>query len=322
MKHHHLSQFLLRGFCDAYPKKKGKIYELDLWTLKQKGPCAPKDFAYVEDLYRQDIPGEDPHAHEAFFASNVESKTAPVFFSMFKTKKLPVGEDRANLLFFIATSATRIPLIRDLIESSVNHDFRDGLLAHTQTSEGFEDFLAQTPVAVPEELIERVRLLIRSSMLKGRMSNNVFLAESLRASSETLRFLSTRFLRLAVCESEAPDLVCPDWPVRFIPSPGSVHCPDIDERLADSVLPFRINRRMLLFVGPDGPDLERPLSTEEALAINRIAVSSPFGAYRYVYSSTPDFQFMGDGGVVWTPDNLRKRRRAHAVSSESVREVG
>ena len=305
MKQHYLPKFYLRGFMQEFPKKKGKLFEFDLQEMRQRGPCRPKDVTWSTDFYNADDPlNEHPDEVEHFYDKEIESKAAPVLFSIFESKVLPHGEDRAYLLLFIASLAARIPAIRDGIEAVVNHEFRDPALALTRSPERFQEFVSSTPILVPPELLESVRSHMEQRLREGRMANEVALRHSLRAMFDLWNFLSSRALRLGICEDSAPNLVCSDWPLR-LPNPDTADSGHDDSQMLDSVLLFRLNKRMVLLIGRNGPECEDVFSWEEALAVNRLAVLSAYRAYRFVYSADRDFVFLGDGGVEWHVEDLR-----------------
>ncbi len=316
VKHHYLPQFYLRGFTDSYPKKKGRLFEFDLVENQQRGPCLPKEVAFAIDFYKADDPrNDDPNEMEDFWNYEFENKAAPVFHSVFKSQTLPEGEDLAHLLLFIASLAVRVPVIKNVTEGIANHAFRDSLLARTKTPQLLEELLSESPISVPSEIRERVRADLRHRLTTGRMANEVFLANSLSSMKFVIEFLFERAVCLRICEDGAPNLVCPDWPVRFVPSAATFDSRDYKLRLRDSLLVFRLNKRMVLFVAAPGPQFHGTLTREESLAINRMAVLSCYSAHRYVYSADQDFALMGDGGCEWHVDDLREhlRRRRKAA---------
>jgi hypothetical protein len=310
MKSHFLPVFFLRGFTLSYPKKKGKLFEFNLKTAEQLGPRPPKQFAYVSNLYKSELgPEEDPDDIEHFLDQHIESPAASVCWNIYKNKRVPTGAARSHLMLFVASLGARVPFVKDLTRAILDREFKAPLLTKTETTERFDELVARSGLEVPDELREPVRENIRRTLTQGHPSNNVFLEQMLRATLSLFLFLEPRALQLLIADDTAPNLVCPDVPVRFIPRREDIDSRDIGVRMAGSTLVFRLNRRMVLLAGPPGPDNVRPMTADEVRAINRIALDSCFRAYKYVYSAEPDFEYSGNQGSVYTKRDLVQRIR-------------
>ncbi len=108
-RHHYIPQMYLAGFTSDGTKD-GQLYTIDL-KQKKRWNCRPTGIANERDFYRVDIPGVDPFVIEHGFAE-IEGAIATVLKDVFKTKKLPSGDNLITLLHLVALSSSKVPVMR------------------------------------------------------------------------------------------------------------------------------------------------------------------------------------------------------------------
>ena len=108
--HHYLTRAYLEGFAVPQPRKK----HARLWAVRGDGTCystTPKDAAKIQQYYS--LPeADDPRGLEDVFGK-VEADIASYLHQCVESPRLPMNEEREQLIAFVALHKLRVPHMRD-----------------------------------------------------------------------------------------------------------------------------------------------------------------------------------------------------------------
>jgi len=159
--HHFVPQFYLRSFCDpAVPEGQQPwlwVADLKERTVERR---APKNVGKRANYYTfLDSSGARSGLGEQVF-SQMESTSAPIVQKLLRGDLNLSGQERADLLFFMAFFATRVPLFRGHIEDFLGELGQRILLTCAQ----FEgNFVRQEVEEISQALLDRTEKPIRGS---------------------------------------------------------------------------------------------------------------------------------------------------------------
>lgn len=118
MNHHFVPQFYLRGFCDPeVPEGQEPWIWVADFQEQRIERRAPKNVGKAANYYAfpgiEDAGGEPPES----ILSKIESVSAPAVRRIIASENGKLeGQDRADLLFFVAVFVIRVPFFRQLVE--------------------------------------------------------------------------------------------------------------------------------------------------------------------------------------------------------------
>lgn len=141
-RHHYISQFYLRRFCDPNTPVGHTPY---LWVTDRKNTVWKKsstgNCAYEMDLYSISSDGSFPKDSVEQLFSKIESEAARVYQSCLDVYNFPTPEEKEVIALFAACFAIRTPTHRLFIEKSVR-----------ESVEWFADSLCTAPGAMEQSL--------------------------------------------------------------------------------------------------------------------------------------------------------------------------
>ena len=116
-KHHYVSQFYLKKFCDPNTPSGHTPY---IWVNDRKNTgwkkSSPANCAYAIDLYSIPSDGSIPADSVEQMFSKIESETAKVYRGCLDTYNFPTREQKEVIALFAACFAIRTPRFRSVIE--------------------------------------------------------------------------------------------------------------------------------------------------------------------------------------------------------------
>jgi hypothetical protein len=128
-RHHYVPAFYLKHFAIPQDRKKGRFYVYDR-VAGRSFPETPDGSAHERDFNRVEIDGEHPNIVEGMYGK-LESLFGSRLAGVCERGTLPKEDPVAmgELLFFVATQATRTRRVRDLLAKFYNDTGM--LLMHT-----------------------------------------------------------------------------------------------------------------------------------------------------------------------------------------------
>lgn len=225
MEHHFVPRFYLRGFRDpSIPEGQ----EPWLWVadLKERvvGRRAPKNIGKAANYYAS--PEFDQTAEETVEQglSKIESTVAPVVKKLLRGELDLTGQERVDLLFFMAFFVARVPFFRNTIEQFAADVAKMILQVSASHPEHFEqtfrEALKGQDELTPEEIEEKRKWVLDDTKYTVKASPKLSLAIGFQAALNTIFpiFDQMRWLILQAGESER--FITCDSPVSwFDPTP-------------------------------------------------------------------------------------------------------
>lgn len=263
--HHYVASFHLSQFT-LTGKKSGRLYVFDKRQRSRSPwpwPTTPDGAAKEGDFYG---------IEEGELAKKIETPASRIVKDINETKELPHSPEDLNTLFhYVALAAVRIPGVRQRINSGI-----ETIVNQLKRLGGNEEPQIDTAWHVETMLhvVERARLILPS-----------------------------RYAVLRICEDDAPDLICSDWPGvfraieplpwPFTPNFGTPH----------TVLSLPVGRRCLLELSTD------PV-TSECLKMNgpMVAAFNSLTAQQanQIYAGTDDWVWLDPDGNLANSNDFSK----------------
>jgi len=304
--HHYVPQAYLAGFTDS-GRKDGRLYAHDYRQLKSWA-STPAGVGFERDYYRVDLPGRSPDELEKMLGL-VEDPGSVILKSILESQTLPVGEEYAQFMLFLALLAVRIPSARSAMSKAEIDLMRIVLALHAQLPDDqlearFERMRIDDP-SMPQTTAEEFRETVKKvvdgeaelklsqaeqvrNFVVGHLSNLEFIAELLMA----------RQWVLLAAEEDAGDFICSDHPVVL---EWTVEVPSFRRDspgfgLQNTVVHVPLSRKLLLrgmFGGPEGVTV--PVGRDTVAGINSFAIGK---VTRFLYTSESDFIWKMDDGSI------------------------
>ncbi len=282
-KHHVVSAFHLAEFTRERARD-GKLYVTDL-AKQRSWRTSPNQASRRTDYNRIDRDGFDPSIIEQRFAE-LESKCAPVLKRIVDDGALPTGDDFETLISYVALAGMRIPVVREMLFASVSGRTSDALLARSVDSPESDQLLADLGKDTWPTTEREIREFTGRN--SKQFDHNKAVALMCDAFYRIRPQIRRRYWQLHKAKSDAPDFICSDCPIEFVPMEHPIPSGVSHFDQPGLMLIFPLSRRLLLFstlypyTGPIR------LSTEEVALANRmIAFSS-----NQIYSAEPDFVWL------------------------------
>ncbi|MHB1033717.1 MAG: DUF4238 domain-containing protein [Pirellulales bacterium] len=307
-KHHYVPQFYLAGFTRE-DSNDGTLHVLDL-AKKMQRRSTPKNTAHQRDFYAVHLAGgHDPMCVEKCL-SQPEGKQSVVLRRICQDKALPRNHEEAfaELLGFVAFTATRVPPMRAMFLEAMDRISKAELRATFATEAGREVFRrraeAQIATLGPKDRafarrlldddpgLEQFAALVNSERYEVSVDQTWLVQQALRNAIELRSVLSRRKWSLGVVQDDAPDLVCSDSPVCLTWSTlgNGPHSPGFG--LLNTFLTLPLNRRLALASAFEELPAAHALSTADVAEINARTMECA----RQVFSSEPDFVWKTEDG--------------------------
>jgi Protein of unknown function (DUF4238) len=306
-RHHYVPACYLRHFAVPQDRYEGKLHAYDRLTGRS-WHSTPDKLAHERDFYRVDIEGEHPNLAENTYAA-LETLFAPVLAGVIDRGTLPKDSATAmrGLYAFVASQAVRTPRIRETMLRFHN----DVTMLYLNTLAYSKDVLMarireSEPEICDEEAEEMYATHLEFLNAKGArvvMDQTTLVRDSLKLAADIEDVLAQRCWILGV----APDgtsFITSDDPVHLQPSQHEatknlLWSPGFGDPYTNVLVP--LSPRLML-IGLPYMFTARArvrLSKRDVAAFNSDFALS---AYRFVYSTQPTFEQIGnDGSVVSGP---------------------
>jgi len=208
-KHHWIPKFYLSEWTDT-GEKNGHLQVLDKQTGREWSTC-PAKAAAETDLYTIDISEVAAKIGateiEDTFAT-IEGAAAPVIKAINNGAAIPTGEDRENLIAFIALLAMRVPARLRWIEDFLRKPLQ--AVCQRLVSEG------KLPRSGNHELDEKMKEWFEQGSIRIDISPNVRLNMMLSSLPTLMSYLMRRQWTVLRTAPHSGDLVCTDHPVLLV----------------------------------------------------------------------------------------------------------
>jgi hypothetical protein len=289
-KHHFIPQFYLAGFS-ASGQADGDLYVLDQ-RQRKRWKSTPKGTAHKRDFHTTDFgPNEDPMVIEKKLA-DFEGRWANVVRLVIENRSLPEDQLFADLMFFVAFMAVRVPRIRATLSQFFDGVVKSLIHATLSTPGGMASFRRsieeQTGRKLTDQEFNQYRTFGLSQQYDADFDQTWHVQEMLQMGVYLAPLLSRRKWWLWTVKDDAPDLICSDSPVAptwLVPVEGPLS-PAFGT--PNTVVSIPLNRRIALVsmlemdLGPN--DLDR-----DGVAV----VNSMTGLYaNQWYSASDDFVWL------------------------------
>ncbi len=224
MNHHFVPQFYLHGFRDPFVPKGQEPW---LWVSDFKEQVverrAPKNVGKATNYYafpEWEATGEE--LPEQLLAK-VESAAAPVVRKLLSGEFELTGQERADLLFFMAVFVTRVPFFRKLIEelaANVATLIGQESAAHPEYFERTLREALQGQELTPEEIDETRKIILEGKKYKIRAKPTLSLLVGFDEALDTIYPVLERMRWAAVRSSGGEHFITSDCPVSWVdPTP-------------------------------------------------------------------------------------------------------
>jgi hypothetical protein len=297
-KSHFLPQFYLAGFT-ASGRVDDDLYVVDQATLRE-WPSCPKKAATERDLYVVELgPGEDPDVIEKIF-SRLEGEFSRVLRDIIARRELPRDAVDFNwFLNFVASTATRIPHMREVMAGVIDKATKAELRQQLATAEGWARFREVVVAAghqlrnVQHEVYKRFAESEGYSVNLDQTTHVQMMVTQLI--DALLPALAERHWSLGIADDDVPDFVCSDMPVGVFPVRGADIGKPINLLSRETMLSFPINRRLVALARYNKRSPVQVVTAPGVRLFNYWTISSA----RQVFSPSPDFSLMTPPGDVW-----------------------
>ncbi len=286
MRHHFLPQHYLRGFT-SLGTAEGTLYLFDSRHGSIR-PTSPQKCARISGLYAARFPDAvGPNLLEDMLAQ-MENTVAPILRNALLARQLPSGNERLQLLVYIAALCARNPEVRSKFVPF--SDFRKNSLACTSSADDFARLvspLVLCRVNVTEEIrraFHSLALQIPDSSADRNLDAEWPFWMLLGTNLIYHQYMIRRGINVLVCKHDASDLVCSDNPARFWfdMSGGTT-----DPREHELNLCLALGRRLGLLITKGTLGQVQELTPEQVMGFNGFAVRQ---AARFVFSSSPSYE--------------------------------
>lgn len=305
-KHHYVPACYLKHFATPQERREGKLYVYDRYngrTFKS----SPHNSAQQKDFYSVEIQGESPTIVEDSYAK-LEARFAPTLASVVKREVLPTNPTEVReLLAFVASQAVRTPRVRQMMQQ-----------AYGKMQMGVLKMLASNKPAFMRQLREMEGEVSKISDDKAEALFTV-LGERVSTEGAHVEFGQTKLIGDALDLSAGleDELIGRHWilgvapnDARFITSDDPVHLqwepptpppprwsPGFSDPNTKVMVP--LSPRLML-IGLSYP-IDRARVRFQRKNVAGINADLALAAQQFIYSSTPTFAQMTDGGAVEGP---------------------
>jgi hypothetical protein len=146
-RNHYLNKAYLAGFTPS-----GKVDDLlfvhDL-QLKKSWRDKPKNVGWKKYYHRLEMEGVSAEFVEEYFSTVIEAPSGSVIKQIINRKVLPNGKDFEILMRFVASTAIRVPTVRDDIARRTEGEFRGYLRSLAENPDQFTSILADYEKSIP-----------------------------------------------------------------------------------------------------------------------------------------------------------------------------
>jgi Protein of unknown function (DUF4238) len=294
-KHHYLSQFYLRNFCDARTSP-DRLHVLDVGS----GDWFQTSTANVgaeRDFNRVKVADHEIDALENALAQ-FEGEAAPAVQRLINGKRLPDNGDLNCVINMICLYACRNPRIRAAFNHARKYD--QEVLAQLLVSDEatYQSHMEKAIAAGYVQLNDVSYAEMKQFVKSGENNIEIPADENHRVEFDTfdkvLPLLGQRSWTLLVVEPDGPEVISCDHPVVVTHKDPGINAP-VGLGTKNTELIFPISRELFLY-----GVYETPLKTEVVISAERVATFNTriaFNAERHVYSSQPHFVMRRKGKI-------------------------
>lgn len=300
-RQHFVPEFYLAGFTLGGSRDE-LLHVLDQ-SDGRRWRSRPSELAHQRDFYRIDVEGIDPNVFEKTFGA-FESQVAALLRQLFETGSLPVAEAYANLMFFLALMAVRIPRRRAKMTQEMDQIMKSMLRMSVATPEHWESAQRRMRLdgltELAETSYEEAKALFERDDFTIQMPATWHVGMLYESAKTIFPYLADRAWSFFQCEDDDPDFVCSDHPLSLVWSTeGSGFYPP-GFALAETEVSLPLSRRWAMmgrFEGEGG--LYR--ATPKTVA----AINSRTGMYAgQLYSAREEFILTKRDGEIGSSADL------------------
>ncbi|MHB0885516.1 MAG: DUF4238 domain-containing protein [Bacillota bacterium] len=295
-RHHSIPEFYLAGFTPTGCKSDY------LWVTDQEKPTQrrslPNNEACEKGYYGIDAPGVDPNIVEENIA-RLESSAAPVIRQIESSHQIPSGHDFVVFIKFIALMAARVPVRRSQFTKSINEVSRMIMKIRVADEQRWQSLVqgAKDAGFDPGDVsYTRMKEFIDGDRYRIEVDRNTHVRNMMTAVDTLLPCLDNRKWSLILTSADSGDFICSDSPVWLgwnPPQPPSIWGPGFGLIGTEVVIP--LTKSIAASGKFEGSPMVFSVNRESVAALNtRTAEYSE----RFIYSSDPDFVWLGKGQVV------------------------
>jgi hypothetical protein len=214
-RHHLVPRGLLAGF--TLPRSPEQLWVIDTKRIKLF-PANIKDITVDKDFYRitPDNESGDPFAVEKMLGE-IESKALPIIRRIDESGRMPIGEDRKNLMMFLAVLKLRVRFFRSQLDGAISQMVQHMLDLSMATQDRWESSLAKVNGAdVPKDHpdYETCKNILARGGLSIQVSHNMLIKSMLDAVDGLFLLLMRRHWVVHQTDKrDGPWFVCTDEPM-------------------------------------------------------------------------------------------------------------
>ncbi|MEG6586067.1 DUF4238 domain-containing protein [Dendrosporobacter sp. 1207_IL3150] len=290
-RHHYIPQMYLAGFTSDGTKD-GQLYTIDLKQSK-RWKCRPNGIANIRDFYRIDISDQDPFVIEHGFAE-IEGAIATVLKDIFKTRKLPSGDNLITLLHLVALSSSKVPAMREQLGKpivEVTKRFLDLTLANPERYYSILKDVKNVGIGVSKyPSYEKVREAYDNDGFAISPSQNWNMQSCLMMADILLPLLKDRYWGLVIPKNPSDIFICSDNPVSLMWTKESMlkYPPGFGFKRTMVFMPLCSNIGLIGLFTPTSPIMEF-----NSLGIASLNTETLSHAHEQVYSRDMSFKILG-----------------------------
>lgn len=319
-RHHYVSAFYLKQFATPQDRH-GRLFVYDR-IANRRFPETPDGSAHERDFNSVEVEGEHPNLIEKMY-SDLESKFAPTIARVCERGTLPKDDPVAmgELLFFVATQATRTRRVRELFKKFYNdtgmlvmHTLGEDRAAYIRSlREEDPELTAADADAVFSDHIA----FLNAKGARVEMDQTTLVKDAVDLSRDVVRQLEWRWWILLVAPT-GTGFITTDDPVHLQPSTRDhpkhpLWSPGFGDMHTNVIVP--LSPRLAL-MGLPYEFTARARVRYDRREVAELNTSLALSAHRFVYSNEPVFAQIGqDNAVVEGPTEMLRRKQTESAAA-------
>jgi hypothetical protein len=257
----------------------------------------PESTAHRRDFYRVHGEGISSETAEQMLGS-IEDKAAPLIRQVIESQILPQEKEKLEvLLYFVALLATRIPGIRESIDSFFDEIAHRTLELSVATPERWESLLCQmrkSGYTKEQPSYENARRMVEKRGVRFSMSKNWQIGQMFRSASVVFPTLMKRTWCLLL--SESGNLISSDRPITIVFTEPGLPCMSPGFGLNHTEVTVPLSKHVLLRgVWGKQPEYAVPMNREIVSHYNTLRLLQ---ADRFLFSTAQEFPWLDNNLVV------------------------